>query len=75
MKRAKALVPILFWAGIAILVVGVVIGIVWDIDELQVNPYTVQSLALLFGQVSTPIWEGLALIAGSVIVDRLSRDS
>lgn len=75
MKKAKARVPILLWAGIAILVVGVVIGIVWDIDELQVNQYTVQSLALLFGQVATPIWEGLVLIAGSVIVDRLSRDS
>lgn len=71
MKIATVLVPVLFWAGLAILVVGVIMGIISDGSYLGSNPFSLQSLALIFGQVVSPIWEGLALIAGGVIIGRL----
>lgn len=71
MKIAKALVPVLFWVGLAIIVVGVIVGLMSDASYLGSNPFSSQSLALMFGQVASPIWEGLALIAGSVIIGRL----
>lgn len=71
MKIAKLLVPVLLWVGIAVIVVGVIMGLVSDASYLGSNPFSPQSLALMFGQVASPIWEGLALIAGSVIIGRL----
>lgn len=71
MKIAKVLVPVLFWVGLAIIVVGVIMGLISDASYLGSNPFSLQSLALIFGQVASPIWEGFALIAGSVIIGRL----
>jgi hypothetical protein len=68
MKIAKVLVPVLFWVGLAIIVVGVIMGLIADAAYLSSNPFSSQSLALMFGQVASPIWEGLALIAGRVII-------
>lgn len=72
MKIRKVMVPILFWVGVAILVMGVVIGAISDVAYLSHNTiFSFESLALMFGQVASPIWEGLALIAGSIIIERL----
>ncbi len=69
------IVRVMYWVGIAIIVVGGILGLVSDISELAANPFAGQSLALLFGQIASPIWEGLALIAGSVIIKRLYGNS
>lgn len=71
MKIAKFVVPVLIWAGLAIIVVGVSMGLISDASYLGSNPFSPQSLVLMFGQVSSPIWEGLALVAGGVIIGRL----
>ncbi len=71
MKIAKVLVPALFWIGLAISVVGVIVGLISDASYLGSNAFSPQSLTLMFGQVASPIWEGLALVAGSVIIGRL----
>lgn len=71
MKIAKVLVPVLFWVGLAIILFGVVGGVIADASYLGSNPFSAESLPLMFGRVASPIWEGLALIAGGVIIGRL----
>lgn len=69
------IVPIIYWVGMVIIVVGGIMGVLSDISELASNPFSAQSLTLLFGQIASPIWEGLALIAGRVIIKRLYGNS
>ncbi|PSR23673.1 MAG: hypothetical protein C7B45_02615 [Sulfobacillus acidophilus] len=71
MKIPKILVHILFWAGLVISVAGAIMGLISDASYLGANPFSLQSLALLFGQIASPVWEGLALITGAVIIGRL----
>lgn len=66
------IVPVMYWVGIIIIVGGGALGIVSDASYLaRLHPLSGQSLTLLFGQVASPVWEGFALIAGSLIVNRL----
>lgn len=69
MKIATALVAVLFWVGLAVVVVGVIMGLISNVSYLGFTS-SPQNLALMVGQVASPIWEGLALIAGSVSIGR-----
>ncbi|NMP21086.1 hypothetical protein [Sulfobacillus harzensis] len=71
MNESRQIVPVMSWVGIAIMVVGGTMGVLSDVDELASNPFSDQSLALLIGEVAPPIWEGLAAIAGSIIIKPL----
>jgi hypothetical protein len=80
MKVAKIAAPIMFWVGIAILVVGLAAGIsadigVWSQSTTPLSGPFLGSFALLFGQVASPIWEGLALVGGSLIIRRMYESS
>ncbi|MCY0878798.1 MAG: hypothetical protein OWU84_07655 [Firmicutes bacterium] len=71
----KRMAGLLYWVGFAILVVGVISGGVADVSQLVSTPFSGQSVALLFGQIASPLWEGLLLMAVALVLRRLSGES